>query len=191
MARGKKRRPSQKKRKGKKESAMKGFNIGRAKIDTFDFIDDMWAEHGVVRVRTKEGVTSTLTTTMAALRCKAINEMELPPWLQNKRNKFLEKAIDVIRQAKHQQENKGSDIATEGIQNVLSGLTVEGKEMPETKDEDELVQKFAFQFPALHQDDIRAILREPNLEPAQKEFLMGEVHKQNVAKMEFKLSQEP
>jgi hypothetical protein len=183
MARGRKRK---RKSKGKRETAMKGFNIGRAKKDSFEFIDDMWAEHGVVRVRTQDGNVSTLTTTMAALRCKAINEMKLPPWLAPKRDSFLEKAIDVIRQAKHQQENKGEDKATEGIQNVLAGLTAEGKEMPKTKDEDELIQKYMFQFPALHQDDIKAILREPNLRDDQKEFLMGEVHKQNVAKMEFK-----
>jgi len=155
------------------------FNIGNASGNNFmEYIDDIWAQHGVVRIRTKDGNMHTLTTAMAAARCKAINDMPLPAWHAKKRDMFLTKAIEVIREARSQQENKSLGSAkTQAVQNVLAGLTAEGKEAPKVTDEDTAIYMLKLEFPMLEEDDIRAIYREESLDLPRKKMLMGEINR--------------
>lgn len=177
MSRNRKKKKTQKPKRRKKAPQL--FNIGNASGNNFmDYIDDIWAQHGVIRVRTKDGNLHTLTTAMAAARCKAINDMRMPAWHAKKRDKFLTKTIEVIREARSQQENsKSGSSKTQAVQNVLAGLTAEGKEAPKITDEDTAVYMLKIEFPMLSEDDIRAIYREESLDLPRKKALMGEINR--------------
>jgi hypothetical protein len=193
MSRGRNKKKNNKKRAGNKKpiTAKDGvFSIGKEKLNSFDYIEEMHAQYGVIRITLKDGRQETLTPSMAAVRCRAINEMKLPAWHAAKRDSFLERAIQVIREAKAQEETP-LDKKTAGIQNVLKGLTAEGGQAPVETDEDKLVQKYMFQFPMLQEEEARAILRESALDMARKETLMEAVNKQRYAEIEFKPVQGP
>ena len=148
----------------------------QAKISKdFVNIERIWAENGLVRVLEQSGRGTTMTWRQAAYRIQALNKMKVPSDNATQTQKLIEKAIEVIREAKYQQE-LADNKKTQMIQNVLEGKTAEGVPLSEIEtSEDKEVKKYAAQFTHLQEDEIRIVLNN-DMSSKSRESMMQEVN---------------
>ena len=156
----------------------KAFAIGRSRAQKYTTFEEMWAENGVINIRGFDGKVTRLTTGEAASRAVAVNRMlgssNVPNHERKKFLNFVEKAIEVIRSAKAQQETP-TNAETKVISNVIKGRTAEGKEMPKLSREEKLV-RLQMQYPCLDKDEIINVMSATNLDVSSKMEMMSVIN---------------
>jgi len=166
-----------KKKKKSRSRRRASFNIGKSKDDKFITYDRMWAENGILYIRGKDGVVSTMTTLEAAHRAQRLNAMlgnpSLPKSSRDSYVRFVEKVIDVLKQAKAQLESPENTTA-EIVSNVLAGKTAEGKEIKMTQER--RLERLEFQFPMLTSEEIRTVCNERALSCEEKTQMMRTIN---------------
>ena len=150
--------------------------------DKFITIERMWAEHGVVRVEGKDGKISTMTVADAANRARQINSATIPGWHREQQAAFINKIVEVCREAQHQLESP-KDLTDQAIANVLQGKTAEGKEIPAPTTEDKILETWKFRYPSMSYEELRTIYREPKLDDGRKHKLMSAVNDERIRAM--------
>jgi hypothetical protein len=150
--------------------------------DKFLTIERIWAEHGVVRVEDKKGKISTMTVRDAALRAEQINSAKIPGWHKEQQAAFINKIVEVCREAQRQLENP-KDVTDEAIANVLQGKTAEGKEIPAPTTEDKILETWKFRYPSMTYEELRTIYREGKLDDGRKHQLMSGVNDARIREM--------
>jgi hypothetical protein len=153
------------------------FNIGKSKDDKFITYDRMWAENGVLYIRGKDGIVSTMTTLEAAHRAQRLNAMlgkpSLPKSSRDSYVRFVEKVIDVLRQAKAQLESPGNTTAAV-VSNVMAGKTAEGKEIKMTQER--RLELLEFKFPMLTSEEVRTVCNERTLNMDEKTEMLRTIN---------------
>ena len=151
-------------------------------------IERIWAEDGMVKTLDKKGNTQIKTVKEAAMYARELNKMfpmdlnkvpkELVPEAQRV-HKFIQEIIKVCRDAASQKEN---DVGKAGvINNMYEGLTPDGKQLKPVTDEEAIIHQLTFQYPGLDFEDIRAIMRDEQLDPAQKSIILGQMHQEHMS----------
>jgi len=175
MSRSKKKTKSRTRRKA-------SFNIGKSKDESFITYDTMWAENGIVYIRGKDGIVSTMTTLEAANRAKGLNEMLGNPKITKSSRdhyvRFVEKVIKVIHAAKAQLETPGNSTSSI-ISNVMAGKTADGKEIKMTQES--RLELLEFKFPMLTSEEIRTVCNERSLSMAEKIEMLRTINQDRMA----------
>jgi len=123
-----------------------------------------WAEDGVIKIQDKEtGEIQHLSPRDAALRAQVINQMlgnpKMPFDERQKAINFVAKVIEIIKEAKYQNEAPGNR-NEQMVANVLSGKTAEGEEIKPITDPEEMLKFLSFKYPMLALDEIKQVCNE-------------------------------
>jgi len=146
-------------------------------------IERMWADKGVLHILKKNGDQTMLTVGEAASRAAQINAMpRLNPVEMKHRIQFVEQIVNLCREAKAQQEDKG-DKVTQDLHNMLSGKLPDGSNFEDSKLNtiDAQLSRYILQYHTLSERDLLVILEDENLELDQKEYMMNRMHAQRLA----------
>jgi hypothetical protein len=143
-------------------------NVAKASKEDWEYIDHIWAENGVVRARDKTGKVTTKTVKQAAQEAVQLNLMPVNDWHKKKHQAFIQKIIDVCREARAQLES--GDKKTTELNNLISGLTPDGKPIPLTM---ETLMKM---HDELSEEEIVAVMRNTALSDSQKMKYLNDEH---------------
>lgn len=133
-------------------------------------IKQLWAEHGVVKVRVNDNTVKSMTWQDAARRAGQLNAaVPLLPHIETKRVylELIERIVKVVKEARHQLEMH--DKKTDGLHNLLAGKNEDGSTPNVGKLEDYLLDDYKKQFPTMDEDEIVVILRDEVKWPTMRE----------------------
>ena len=164
--------------KKKKRLRKERKNVANVVGSHFEMIDHMWAQNGVVHVRTKEGKVSRMSIQQAVHRASAINKSRIPGCHASQKQELLEKIIQTCREAKYQVEN--NDRGAVLVNNALEGKTSEGQPVEEFMSEEDRIRGLQFKYYSLSDTEIAAALRSDFPEPAKMQLLQR-MHAENIA----------
>lgn len=146
-------------------------------------IEDVWAEDGMVRMLLTDGSTQRMEVKEAVSRAQQLNQMfpkdrtkitkELRPQAERV-HKLIEKIGECCRKAQYQKET--GDKNTILTHNLINGLTPDGKEIKVDHDLDKRVYETKLKYPTLTDDEILAVLRNPQIDHATAEALFSRYH---------------
>lgn len=155
---------------------------------SFDYLERVWAEDGVVKAQVKEdGRIVNMTVKDAAMRAAQINAMPLPDWHKKQRNELVRQIIAACKDAKYQMESP-KDSRAAAMNNLLQGLAPDGR-TPEQMMKDHPLEvqealKMQGMFPHMSTEEIVAVLKEKQLgKDAQMRVLAEEENARSYAKM--------
>ena len=165
------------KSKKKKNKRRSSFNIGKSKNEQYITYARMWAETGVIYIEGNDGIVSTMTVLEAAHRASRLNAMLCSPKVPNsereKYARFVEKAIEVIKEAKSQLHDP-SNASAKVVANVTAGKTAEGKQIKMTPQR--RLEILEFKFPMLTSEEIRTVCNEHTLSGKEKTEMLRTVN---------------
>lgn len=148
----------------KQKKSQQRRNVRNVRGNIWKTWERAWAEDGVIKIQDKEtGEVQHLSPRDAALRARAINGMlghhKIPMDQRNRAMAFVSKIIEIIKQAKAQNESP-SNRNEQMVANVLAGKTAEGKEIKPITDPEEMLKFICFKYPMLSEDEVKQICAE-------------------------------
>lgn len=145
----------------------------------FITLERIWAEHGVVKMQDKKGKVVSLSVRDAAMRAQAINNMVVPDWHKQAKNTLVTKIVEVVREAKSQQETPVNAQEAE-IMNILNNKTPKGVPIEAaTRTFSQELSRYMYMYPGLTERDILPILENDSIPFMKKEEILREINRQN------------
>ena len=166
-----------KKKRARSQKYSSSFTISKNSSDKFVTYERMWAKNGVVYIEGKDGRVDTMTTLEAANRAARLNDMlgspNVPEDQRKRYVRFVEKVIEVIKDARNQLSNP-ENVSAKIVSNVLQGKTAEGKPVEIT--ERDRMARLEFKYPELTSEEIKTVSNERSLSLEEKTNMLRTVN---------------